>query len=61
MRAVGAGGLATVSPFMDFNTRVKLAVYGHFAATGQAPRLADIADELKCTSTGSGCCWRIGA
>ena len=36
---------------MDFNTRVKLAVYGHFAATGQAPRLADIADELKCTST----------
>jgi len=37
---------------MDFNTRVKLAVYGHFAATGQAPRLADIADELKCTNTG---------
>lgn len=34
---------------MDFDTDVKLAVYRHFAATGQAPQLADIADELKCT------------
>jgi hypothetical protein len=34
---------------MDLDTRVKLAVYRHFAGTGQAPQLADIADELKCT------------
>jgi hypothetical protein len=34
---------------MDFDTDVKLAVYRNFAATGQAPQLADIADELNCT------------
>ena len=34
---------------MDFDTRVKLAVYRRFAGTGQAPQLADIADELKST------------
>ncbi len=28
---------------MDFDTQVKLAVYGHFAATGQRPSLAEIA------------------
>ena len=34
---------------MEFDSDVKLAVYRHFAATGQAPRLADIAHELKST------------
>jgi hypothetical protein len=34
---------------MDFDTDVKLAVYRHFAGTGQAPQLADIAHELECT------------
>jgi len=28
---------------MDFDTRVKLAVYGHFAGTGQRPAPGDIA------------------
>jgi hypothetical protein len=34
---------------MDFDTHVKLAVYRHFAGTGEAPQLAHIADELECT------------
>ena len=31
---------------MDFDTRTKLAVYGHFAATGQRPRVEDVARSL---------------
>ena len=34
---------------MDFDTRVKLAAYRHFAETGQAPQLGDIAERLECT------------
>lgn len=32
---------------MDFNTQVKLAVYRHFAETGQAPTAAAIAERLQ--------------
>jgi hypothetical protein len=34
---------------LDFDTTVKLAVYRHFAGTGQAPSLADMATELACS------------
>lgn len=31
---------------MDFETQVKLAIYGHFAETGQAPRASEVALKL---------------
>jgi hypothetical protein len=31
---------------MDFDNNVRLAVYQHFASTGQAPSLADVAAQL---------------
>jgi Alkylmercury lyase len=34
---------------MDFDTNVKLAVYTHFARTGRAPPLAQVAAGLACT------------
>ena len=33
-------------PAVDFDTRVKLAIYRHFEMTGQRPSLADIATEV---------------
>lgn len=33
---------------MDFDTQVRLAVYGHFASTGQPPLLAHMAVHLAC-------------
>src|SRR6478736_8500040 len=34
---------------MDFDTRLRLAVYHHFANTTQAPALAQVADQLACS------------
>ena len=34
---------------MDFDTKLRQAVYQHFANTGQAPSLAQIAAQLGCT------------
>jgi hypothetical protein len=34
---------------MDFDTNVKLSVYRHFASTGKAPSVAQIADHLACS------------
>lgn len=34
---------------MDFDTEVKLAVYRHFADTGQAPRPGELATRLGCS------------
>jgi Alkylmercury lyase len=34
---------------MDFDTNVRLAVYQHFASTGQAPLLAHIAAQCACS------------
>ena len=31
---------------MDFDTQVKLAIYNHFAATGHAPSLEDVAKSI---------------
>jgi alkylmercury lyase-like protein len=33
-------------PAVDFDTRVKLAIYHHFGATGQRPSLVDIASQV---------------
>ena len=35
---------------MDFDTQVKVAVYGWFARTGAAPTVADVAAELGCAA-----------
>lgn len=34
---------------MDFDTQVKLAVYRHFAETGQRPSVADLSADLTCS------------
>jgi hypothetical protein len=34
---------------MDFDTGVRVAVYQHFATTGQAPSLAEVAAECACS------------
>src|SRR5574342_329258 len=34
---------------MDFDTNIRLAVYQHFASTGQAPSLAQVAAQLACS------------
>ena len=34
---------------MDFDTRLRVAVYHHFANTTQAPALAQVADQLACS------------
>ena len=37
---------------MEFDVQVKLAVYGHFAATGQRPSAADVAQRVDATMEG---------
>jgi len=36
---------------MDFDTNVRLAVYQHFANTGQAPSLAHLATQFACSES----------
>jgi hypothetical protein len=36
---------------MDFDTRVKLAIYRHFASRGRAPSLQDVAAEVNADAT----------